>query len=188
MYGSIYPSPSNTWLGRFQGQPGTELLHYSPARHHWYLGQTVSGTMDFRDVGDTTGFDDGRPIWTGDFTGDEHTDVLFYYPGDDNWWLGALQNMPGENAQCGPLRSQISSQEAEIRQLQQLKNVLDPRDLGDRQEIRDLNRQITALRQQISQEHQEMAGLQCPAVPNPGGLQLGRARAWSGREPAVLIV
>ncbi|MFE9445665.1 M12 family metallopeptidase, partial [Streptomyces sp. NPDC006602] len=95
MYGSIYPSPSNTWVGRFQGQPGTELLHYSPARHHWYLGQTVNGAMDFRDVGDTTGFgdlDDGRPVWTGDFTGNGHTDVLFYYPGDDNWWLGTLQN------------------------------------------------------------------------------------------------
>ncbi|MFE9445664.1 hypothetical protein ACFYO2_43585, partial [Streptomyces sp. NPDC006602] len=135
-----------------------------------------NGQLVWMFVGNTAGFghgiNDGRPFWTGDFNGDGSTDIVFYYPGDDNWWLGTLQNVPGENAQCRPLRSQISSQEAEIRQLQQLRNGLDPRDLLDRQEIRELNRQITALRQQITQEQQEMAGLQCPAVPNPGGLQL----------------
>ncbi|MFZ0159793.1 MAG: M12 family metallopeptidase [Kineosporiaceae bacterium] len=94
MYPTVYPTPANTWVGRFEGGTADRLLYYSPARHIWYLGRgTAAGVLTFVEVGDTTGFgdlDDGRPIWVGDFTGNGTTDVLFYYPGDDNWWLGEL--------------------------------------------------------------------------------------------------
>jgi hypothetical protein len=99
MYGSIYPGGGNVWLGRFRGQSGTELLYYSPARRHWYLGATQAATLAWLDVGDTSGFGDladGRPVWVGDFNSDGRTDVLFYYPGDDNWWLGSLDAGTGQ--------------------------------------------------------------------------------------------
>ncbi len=95
MYPSIYPNSWNSWVGRFTGAPGAELLYYSPAQQMWYLGTTAAGALTFTPVGDTAGFgnlDDGRPFWTGDFTGNGSTDILFYYPGDDNWWLGQLVN------------------------------------------------------------------------------------------------
>ncbi|MGW0908604.1 M12 family metallopeptidase, partial [Streptomyces sp. NPDC002853] len=95
MYPGVYPSTRNVWLGRFRGQPGVDVLYYSPARQHWYLGRTSTGTLAFSDVGDTSGFGDladGRPFWTGDFTGDGKTDLIFHYPGDQNWWLGSITN------------------------------------------------------------------------------------------------
>ncbi len=94
MYPHLYPNPGNSWVGRFTGRPGAELLYYAPAQQQWYLGATAAnGSMAFTRVGDTAGFgnlDDGRPFWTGDFTGNGATDILFYYPGDDNWWLGQM--------------------------------------------------------------------------------------------------
>jgi hypothetical protein len=231
MYAPIYPGPSNVWLGRFLGQPGTDALYYSPARGHWYLGATQAGMLTWRDVGDTTGFgdladgrpfwtgdfngngstdvlfyypgddnwwlgtvqpgngqltwifagntagfghaiNDGRPFWIGDFNGDGRADVLFYYPGDDNWWLGSLQQVSGEDPSCAHLRAEISGQEGSIRALQEELVGLDPRNPGDRAEIREIRHQITALRQQITAEQGQMATLGCPVTPNPGGWQL----------------
>ncbi|MYZ16899.1 M12 family metallopeptidase, partial [Streptomyces sp. SID337] len=81
MYAGVYPGTHNVWLGRFQGQSGTDLLYYSPTRRHWFLGRTTAGTLGFSDVGDTSGFGDstdGRPFWTGDFTGGGRTEIMFH--------------------------------------------------------------------------------------------------------------
>ena len=45
MYPGIYPNPRNTWVGRFTGKPGSEMLYYSPAQQVWYLGTTTRGAV-----------------------------------------------------------------------------------------------------------------------------------------------
>jgi chaperonin cofactor prefoldin len=177
MYGAIYPQAGNVWLGRFRGQPGIDLLYYSPARRHWYLGATQGATLAWSDVGDTRGFGDladGRPIWAGDFTGAGRGDILFYSPGDDNWWLGELIV---EDPQCQGLRNQIAGKQEQVRNLQASKEGLDPRNRADRAEILEINRQIAAVQSEIRQLQAQATALRCPSQrpQNAAGLAL----VWS---------
>ncbi len=177
MYGAVYPGAGNTWLGRFRGEPGTDLLYYSPARRHWYLGATQGATLTWLDVGDTSGFGDladGRPVWAGDFNGDGRSDVLFYSPGDDNWWLGELFV---EDPQCQGLRDQIAAKRQQVRDLQAGKEGLDPRDPIDLREIREINRQIALVQRDIRALQNQAAGLRCP--PQRPQNPTGQALIWS---------
>ncbi|MEU5772247.1 M12 family metallopeptidase [Streptomyces venezuelae] len=172
-FGDVTHNPF--WTGRFTGDSRTNLLFHYPGDQNWWLGTMTNGRLTWAFVGNTAGFGDvtGNPFWTGDFTGDGRTDLVFHHPGDQNWWLGTLQQVPGENARCQVLRSEIAGHHATIRALQQARNALDPR--LDREEIKEINRQITGLRQTITTKQSEMATLACPATPNPGGVQL----VWS---------
>ena len=177
MYGAIYPQAGNVWLGRFRGQSGIDLLYYSPARQHWYLGATQGATLAWSDVGDTRGFGDladGRPIWAGDFNGDGHADILFYSPGDDNWWLGELII---EDPQCQGLRSQIAGKQQQVRNLQASKQGLNPRDPLDKAEIQEINQQIGVVQSEIGQLQVQATALRCP--PRQPQNAAGLALVWT---------
>ena len=65
MYPNVYPSPANTWTGRFRGAPTVELLYYAPARRRWFLSVNSGGRLAFRDIAGTATFGDvtdGRPF------------------------------------------------------------------------------------------------------------------------------
>ncbi|WP_329117799.1 M12 family metallopeptidase [Streptomyces sp. NBC_01465] len=172
-FGDVSHNPF--WTGDFTGDGKTDIIFHYPGDRNWWLGTIRNGQLTWAYVGNTTGFGDvtGNPFWTGDFTGDGKTDIVFHYPGDENWWLGSIQLVPPENARCAVLRSEIAGHRAEIRTLQDIRDGLDPK--LDREEIREINRQITAIRQAMTSEQSEMATLACPVTPNPGGLQL----VWS---------
>jgi hypothetical protein len=165
------------WTADFTGNGSIDVLFYYPGDDNWWLGQLINGQLAWSFAGNTAGFghaiNDGRPFWIGDFSGDGRADVLFYFPGDDNWWLGSIVDVPGEHAQCATLRAEIADLRGDIADLQQAKLGLDPRNPLDRAEIRNINLQITAKSQQITQRQGQMAQLGCPVTPNPGGKQLG---------------
>ena len=167
------------WTADFTGNGSTDVLFYFPGDDNWWLGEVVNGQLVWSFVGNTAGFghaiNDGRPFWVGDFDGSGAADVAFYFPGDDNWWLGSLKNVSGEDPQCATLRSEIADLRSDIADLNQQKAGLNPRDPLDRAEIRQINLQITAKRQQITQRQGQMASLSCPATPTPSGRQL----SWS---------
>jgi hypothetical protein len=89
--------------------------------------------------------------------------------------IGQMAAVPAENSQCAQLRDAIARDEQEVRMLRQSLVGLDPRNPADRLEIRQIQQQITALRQAIVAAQGQMATLACPATPNPGGQQL----VWS---------
>jgi hypothetical protein len=84
------------WVGNFEstGFADRDVLFHAPGDHSWWLGSFSStGSMTWRQVGDTSGFGnvaDGRPFWIADFDGTGTEDVLMYAPADRNWWLGSL--------------------------------------------------------------------------------------------------
>ena len=177
MYPDVYPSPVNTWPGRFRGTAAEELLYYSPARRRWFLSVNTGGTLSFRDIGGRPTFGDvidGRPLWIGDFTGDGRSDVLTYNPADDNWWLGQVIS---EDAACSGLRSQKRTLQQQINQLIAARNALNPRDPQDRAEIQQLNAQIGQLRTQLQGVQTDMGNRRCPVDPPPN--TAGEVMSWS---------
>jgi hypothetical protein len=90
------------WIDDFNADFKSDLLMHDAPSGNWSLGTFVGGQLQWRTVGNTSGFgrlDDGRPFWTGYFRGVFQADILFYFPGDGNWWLGTLvgQNLTWSN-------------------------------------------------------------------------------------------
>jgi hypothetical protein len=67
---------------------------------------------------------------------------------------------------------QIVGHEQSIRVLGEQRRRLDWSEIDDREEILDIARQITALRQQITAAQGQMASLNCPDTRKPGSWQL----------------
>jgi hypothetical protein len=92
------------WAGHFTGNPGAEILFYTPFDGNWWLASynPASGFLQWSLAGNTLGkisgqpnfgqIWDGRPFWFGHFTGTAQAQILFYTPGDGNWWLATYNN------------------------------------------------------------------------------------------------
>ena len=93
-FGNLLDGRHPVWLGDFTGSGHAQVMFYYNGDGHWWLGDMVSGQLQWSLVSQSAGFGnllDGRhPVWIGDFTGSGHAQVLFYYQGDGNWWRGNI--------------------------------------------------------------------------------------------------
>ena len=83
------------------------------------------------------------------------------FPSDHAWVLASVKDLRPENAQCEQFRVGIRDRRARIRELEQEKQGLDPRNPADRREIIRINNEITRLRSEASGLRQQADQLAC---------------------------
>ena len=95
-FGNLLDPTHALWLGDFTGSGRIQVLFYYAGDGRWWLGNLMSGQLQWTAVAQNIGFgnllDDQHGIWLGDFTGTGRIQVLFYYAGDGHWWLSELVN------------------------------------------------------------------------------------------------